>query len=90
MLDNEVPPSTLTVIILTGNEEANIAQALDSAAGWANKIFTLDPLITDGTLEIARQYGRRIEQNKFEDYAAQRNYAVNHRSVHRVMAERKQ
>lgn len=33
MLDREVFPGTLTIIVLTYNEEVNIAQALDSAAG---------------------------------------------------------
>lgn len=66
----------ISVIILTYNEEANIAQALDSVAGWANEIFILDSLSTDGTLEIARQYGCHIAQKKFETYAKQRNYAL--------------
>ena len=34
----------ISVIILTFNEELNIAQALDSVAGWANEIFILDSL----------------------------------------------
>ncbi|WP_126455627.1 glycosyltransferase family 2 protein [Sulfuriflexus mobilis] len=68
----------ITVIILTYNEEANIAQALDSIAGWANEIFILDSQSTDRTLEIARQYGCHIAQNNFENYAKQRNYALDH------------
>jgi len=66
----------LAVIILTYNEEANIAQALDSVSGWANEIFILDSQSTDRTLEIAGRYGCRIAQNKFENYAKQRNYAL--------------
>ncbi len=67
---------TLAVVILTYNEEANIAQALDSIVGWASEIFILDSLSTDRTLEIALQYGCHIEQNRFENYAKQRNYAL--------------
>jgi glycosyltransferase involved in cell wall biosynthesis len=66
----------IAVIILTYNEEANIAQALNSVTGWADEIFILDSLSTDYTLEIARQYGCYIAQNKFESYAKQRNYAL--------------
>lgn len=66
----------VAVIILTYNEEANIAQALDSISGWANEIFILDSLSTDRTLEIAQKYGCHIAQNKFENYAKQRNYAL--------------
>ncbi len=71
-------PGTLAVIILTYNEEANIAQALDSVAGWADECHVLDSLSTDRTVEIARQYGARISQNKFVDYARQRNHALDY------------
>jgi glycosyltransferase involved in cell wall biosynthesis len=75
---SDIPPGTLAVIILTHNEEANIAQALDSVSGWANEIFILDSLSTDRTLEIVRRYGCYIAQNKFENYGKQRNYALDY------------
>lgn len=75
---DEVQPCGLAVIILTYNEEANIAQALNSISGWANEIFILDSLSSDRTLEIARQYDCHIAQNKFENYAKQRNFALDH------------
>jgi glycosyltransferase involved in cell wall biosynthesis len=71
-------PATLAVIILTYNEEANIAQALEAVAGWADELHILDSLSTDRTLEIARQYGAHISQNRFVDFAKQRNYALEH------------
>lgn len=76
--DNNINPHTIAVIILTYNEEANIAQALDSVAGWASEIFILDSLSTDRTLEIAQRYGCHIMQNTFENYAKQRNHALEH------------
>lgn len=66
----------VAVIVLTYNEELNIAQALDSVAGWANEIFILDSFSTDRTLEIARPYGCHIAQQPFENYAKQRNFAL--------------
>lgn len=75
---SETLSATPAVIILTFNEEANIVQALNSVAGWANEIFILDSLSTDRTLEIARHYDCHIAQNKFEDYARQRNHALEH------------
>lgn len=78
MTDQAVHPATLAVVILTWNEEANLAQALDSVAGWANEMFVLDSLSTDRTLEIARRYDCQTAQNKFENYAKQRNYALDH------------
>jgi len=78
---SETFPATVAVVILTYNEEANIAQALASVVGWADEIHILDSLSTDRTLEIVRQYGCHITQNKFENYARQRNYALDHLPV---------
>jgi len=68
----------LAVIIMTYNEEENIAQALESVTGWANEIFILDSFSTDHTIEIARQYDCQIMQYPFENFAKQRNYALDH------------
>jgi glycosyltransferase involved in cell wall biosynthesis len=66
----------VAVIVLTYNEERNIAQALGSVSGWAKEIFILDSFSTDRTLEIAQPYGCQIAQHKFENYARQRNHAL--------------
>jgi glycosyltransferase involved in cell wall biosynthesis len=66
----------IAVIILTLNEEANIAQALNSVRDWASQVFLFDSYSTDQTLEIARQYDCRIVQHRFVDYAQQRNMAL--------------
>ena len=76
MCNVAIHPTTVAIVILTYNEEANIAQALDSVAGWANEIFVLDSLSTDRTLEIAGRYDCQIAQNEFENFAKQRNYAL--------------
>jgi glycosyltransferase involved in cell wall biosynthesis len=66
----------ISVVILTYNEESNIAQALESVQGWARQIFVLDSYSTDRTLEIASLYPCTIVQNRFEDYSKQRNFAL--------------
>lgn len=66
----------LTVIILTYNEEQNLPQVLKSVCGWANQIIVLDSFSIDHTVEIAKHYGCEIFQNKFENYAKQRNFAL--------------
>ena len=76
MATTKAPSATLAIIILTHNEETNILQALDSVIGWANEVFVLDSFSTDRTLEIARQYGCQITQNKFENFSKQRNCAL--------------
>jgi glycosyltransferase involved in cell wall biosynthesis len=66
----------LAVVILTYNEEDNIAQALRSVCGWARQVFVLDSFSSDRTLEIANQFDCIVAQNKFEDYGRQRNHAL--------------
>ena len=78
MTVSKMMSGTLAVVILTYNEEVNIAQALASVVGWADEIHILDSLSTDRTIEIALQYGSHISQNKFVDYAKQRNHALEH------------
>lgn len=68
----------MAVVLLTYNEDVNIAQALKSVAGWAHETFVLDSFSTDRTLEIAREYTCHIAQHRFENYAKQRNYALDH------------
>lgn len=68
--------SPLAVIVLTYNEEANIAQALSSVCGWASEVFILDSFSKDRTLEIASRFPCQIFKNEFKGYATQRNYAL--------------
>lgn len=71
--------STVAVIILTYNEEENVAQAINSVIGWADEIFVLDSYSHDKTIEIikTRFSGKcHIVQNKFSGYSEQRNFAI--------------
>lgn len=66
----------VAVVILTFDEEANIAQALDSVKSWANEIYVLDSFSRDQTTVISKQYGAYVLQNKFINFAKQRNFAL--------------
>lgn len=66
----------VSVVILTYNEEANLAQALDSVCGWAKQVFVVDSFSQDRTVEIARSRGCEVYQFAFENYARQRNRAL--------------
>ncbi|HEX6879635.1 MAG TPA: glycosyltransferase, partial [Terriglobales bacterium] len=66
----------LSVIILTHNEETNIAQALKSVCGWADQVFVVDSYSTDRTVEIAGDWGATVVQNRWPGYAAQKNWAL--------------
>lgn len=67
----------LSVIILTYNEELNIAQAINSVKDWAKEIIVLDSYSQDKTVEISKNLGAKVYQNKFENYSKQRNHALN-------------
>lgn len=66
---------SLTIVILTYNEEANIENCLDSLAGVRAPIFVVDSYSTDRTLGILDNRGIEYVQHPFKNYAAQRNWA---------------
>lgn len=66
-----------SILILTKNEEANIAACLDSVA-WCDDIVVLDSHSTDHTREIAKKRGARVFEREFDDFGAQRNHALDH------------
>lgn len=74
--DTPESPADVAVIILTYNEEDNIAQALRSVCGWAKQVFVFDSFSSDRTLEIAKQFGCHVAEHRFEDYGRQRNAAL--------------
>ena len=69
---NKLP---ISVIVLTFNEEANIAPCLDSIVDWAGEVFIVDSGSTDRTLNIISQYGAQVVHHPFENYSRQRNWA---------------
>lgn len=64
------------MVILTYNEEENIAQALDSVVTWADEVIVLDSYSVDKTLDIVSRYDCNLFQNKFCNFSEQRNYAL--------------
>ncbi len=67
---------SVSVLILTLNEEKNLPRCLQSL-GWCDDIVVLDSFSTDRTVEIAKAAGARVVQRRFDNYAAQRNYGLN-------------
>lgn len=71
----------ISVIILTYNEEIHIGRCLKNVADWADEVFVVDSFSTDKTLEIAKQYGIKIVQHKFENQAQQFNWALDNLDI---------
>lgn len=66
---------TLSVVIITLNEEHNIRQCLESIR-WADEIIVVDSDSADGTLNICKEFGCQVVNHAWEGYARQKNFAV--------------
>jgi glycosyltransferase involved in cell wall biosynthesis len=66
---------TLSVAIITRNEEANLERTLGSVA-WADEIVVLDCGSSDRTEEIARKFRARFFVEEWQGFAAQKNSAL--------------
>ena len=67
----------LNALVLTYNEEDNIADCLDSIR-WVERIVVVDSFSDDQTKEICQQY-KNVDfyENEFIDFASQRNFGLN-------------
>jgi glycosyltransferase involved in cell wall biosynthesis len=68
----------LSVVLITMNEEANIARTLASVTELADEIIVIDSGSTDRTLEIARTFGPKVKifEEEWKGFARQKNSAI--------------
>lgn len=62
---------TVTAVVLTYNEEANLAKCLDSLAPYADEIVVVDSFSTDATVSIAKRYTDHVYQHVYEGHPQQ-------------------
>lgn len=67
----------LSVVIITLNEERNIARCLNSLKGVADEIIVVDSFSTDTTAAICKDAGVRFIEQKWMGYSAQKNFGNN-------------
>lgn len=65
----------VSVVVLTKNEEANIARCLASVA-WADQIVVLDSGSADDTVILARAAGSEVVESHWRGFGAQREFAL--------------
>ena len=66
----------LSLVMITKNEEKNIAKSLNSVKDLVSEIIVVDSGSTDNTVEIAQQYGAKIFKRDFDSFSNQKNYAM--------------
>jgi glycosyltransferase involved in cell wall biosynthesis len=66
---------SVSVLILTLNEEINIGACLDSLS-WCDDVVVFDSLSTDRTCEIAAERGARVVKRPFDNWSTHQNWAV--------------
>lgn len=66
----------VSVVVLTYNEEENIASCLESVTAWAAEVFVVDSDSTDRTRELAAAAGATVVRHPFETHARQWTWAL--------------
>jgi Glycosyl transferase family 2 len=68
---------SLSVCLVTRNEEENLPRVLRSVAGLADQVVVADTGSTDRTAAVAAELGARVEQFPWDDdFSAARNFAL--------------
>lgn len=67
--------SSLSVIVITKNEERNIEDCLNSVR-WAHEIVVVDGGSEDKTMELARKFTSNVYIKPWEGYGASKNFAL--------------
>ncbi|MBQ20113.1 MAG: glycosyl transferase [Flavobacteriales bacterium] len=66
----------ISVVIITYNEERNIARCIQSVLPIADEIIVVDSFSTDNTEKICSEYKVTFIQHPFEGHIEQKNYAL--------------
>ena len=69
-------PLPLSLSIISCDEEANLRRCLQSAAGLAREIVVVDSGSKDRTLDIAREFGARVQHQDWLGHRDQKNVAL--------------
>lgn len=76
----------LSIVIITFNEEQNIARCLASVKSLADEIIVLDSYSTDNTVAIARSFGAAVYFEKFRGYIGQKNLAMQYATHNYILS----
>jgi glycosyltransferase involved in cell wall biosynthesis len=67
--------SSISVIVITNNEQENIRDCLETVR-WADEIIVVDSDSHDKTLEYARKYTQKIFRQPWQGFGRTKNFAL--------------
>lgn len=76
----------LSVVIITFNEEKNIARCLESVKDIADEIVVLDSFSKDKTRQICETYGVKFFEHAFDGHIQQKNRAISYSSNPHILS----
>lgn len=76
----------ISAVIITFNEERNIARCLESLKGIADEILVVDSFSTDDTEKLCQPFGVRFIKHAFDGYIEQKSWAANQASYDYVLS----
>lgn len=66
----------ISAVVLTKNEEKNIAACLETLS-WCDEVIVIDDISTDKTVQIAKKMGATVYEHALaHDFSAQRNFGL--------------
>ncbi len=66
----------ITIVVITYNEERNLARCLRSVRELNGELIVLDSFSSDATETIARSFGAQFSQHAFDGHIEQKNRAL--------------
>ena len=66
----------ISAVIITHNEEHNIARCIESFKDIADEIILVDSYSNDKTVAIAQGYGAKVFYHEFKDFSDQKIFAI--------------
>ena len=76
----------LSVVIITFNEEKNIARCLDSVRSVADDIVVIDSYSRDETIQICEEKNVRFVEHQFDGHIEQKNWAITQAKYQHVLS----
>ena len=64
----------ISAVLITLNEKDNLPRVLQKLR-WCEEVIVVDSGSTDGTVDIARNFGASVVHREFDGFASQKNFA---------------